>query len=197
MYDYRRMTSEQRARVLAERRGRGVPWHGPPHFGGEDGVYLITAACFEHRDVLSSPKRLSEFSAAMIDGLEAALGTGARAWVVQPNHYHVLVQIDLDVLRPWLGRLHNGKATQWNREDGTPGRKVWHGFSDRRMRSERHYYATLNYIHANPVRHGYAEMATEWPWSSLHDYLETHGREILADWWRRYPVHDYGRGWDD
>ena len=116
---------------------------------------------------------------------------------MQPNHYHVLIQADLDFLRPWLGRLHNGKATQWNREDETPQRKVWYRFTDRRMRGENHYYATLNYIHANPVRHGYVTNARDWPWSSLHDYVERFGRDTLARWWREYPIGDYGKGWDD
>lgn len=49
---------------------------------------------------------------------------------------------------------------------------------------------TLNYIHYNPVKHKWAE-------SSVHWYLEHHGREWLRDVWRTYPVRDYGQGWDD
>jgi putative transposase len=120
-----------------------------------------------------------------------------RAWVVLPNHYHLLMEGDLRVFAQRIARLHNGAATQWNREDGTPGRKVWHRFSDRIIRSERHYYASLNYIHANPVKHGHAANAEAWAWSSLSLYMEMVGREQLADWWREYPVADYGRGWDE
>jgi len=28
-------------------------------------------------------------------------------------------------------------------------------------------------------------------------YLDLLGRERLAEWWRQYPVGDYGRGWDE
>ena len=62
-----------------------------------------------------------------------------------------------------------GGPLNWNREDGIPNRKVWYRFSDRGMRSEGHFFASINYIHANPVKHGYVEKATEWPWSSLHN----------------------------
>jgi len=119
------------------------------------------------------------------------------AWVVLPNHYHLLIEGDLRLFARRIARLHNGTATQWNREDGTPGRKVWHQFSDRVIRSERHYYASLNYIHANPVKHGYAPLAQDWPWSSFGFYLDMIGRERLAEWWREYPVDDYGKGWDE
>jgi putative transposase len=147
--------------------------------------------------VLVTPARLTEFAEALVLGLKNDLGVEVQAWVVLPNHYHLLAPTDLDVFRPWIARLHNGKSTQWNREDRSPGRKVWHRFSDRKIRSEGHYYASLNYIHANPVKHGYVEKANDWPWSSLHVYLEEFGRDVLMDWWKRYPVGDYGRGWDD
>jgi putative transposase len=64
------------------------------------------------------------------------------------------------------------------------------------MRSESHYYTTLNYIHDNPVKHGYVTKWTDWPCSSVHWYLETKGREWLADCWRNYPVLNYGDKWD-
>lgn len=95
-----------------------------------------------------------------------------RSWVILPNHYHLLLSTDLEQFRARIGRLHNGKSTQWNREDGSPGRRVWFRFSDRHIRSEGDYYASLNYIYANPVKHGYAEEAALWPWSSVHKYLE-------------------------
>lgn len=197
MYDYRTMTPQEREEVVAERKRRGWPWHAPPHFGGETNTYMISAACYEHSPVVASPTRLTEFSEALVLGLKADLGVDVQAWVVLPNHYHLLVQIDLDVFRPWIARIHNGKSTQWNREDGTLGRKVWYRFSDRRVRSQRHYYASLNYVHANPVKHAYVARADEWPWSSLPRYLDQVGRERLVEWWIRYPVRDYGKGWDD
>jgi len=106
------MTPEQRDRVIAERRSRKVPWHAPPHYGGERNAFLISAACFEHQPVMSSPDRLQEFSEVLADGMAKDLGIDVEAWVVQPNHYHFLAKMDLDRLRPWLGRLHNRKVTQ-------------------------------------------------------------------------------------
>ncbi len=198
MYEYRQMMPAERTRVLAERRSRGRPWHAPPHFGQTDNVYLISAACYEHRPILATDARRGEWEAAIIAGLvlECPEDIDLRAWVVLPNHYHLLIEGDLGVFARRVGRLHNGAATRWNREDRTPGRKVWHRFSDRLIRSERHYYASLNYLHVNPVKHGYVARADAWPQSSLLLYLELLGRERLAQWWTQCPIRDYGKDWD-
>jgi putative transposase len=198
MYDFRKMTPSQRQRVTADRKTNRRPWHAPPHFtDGGPNVYMISAACFEHKRIMETPRRRTEFMEAMLNGLDAVVQADVRAWLVGPNHYHLLIQADLAAFAGWIARLHNGKSTQWNREDQTPGRKVWHCFSDRRIRSEGHYYCSLNYIHGNPVKHGWAKRADLWVWSSLPMYLRELGRDTLAQWWEAYPIKDYGQGWDD
>ena len=131
MYEYRRMTPAERQAVVAERKLRGFPWHEPPHFAEGVQRYMITGACYEHREFLSTSARLSEWTEALIGGLRDELGLQVHAWVILPNHYHLLLDADLAAFRRWVGRLHNGKSTQWNREDAAPGREVWRRFSDR------------------------------------------------------------------
>jgi len=36
MYEYRKLTPEQKRRVVEERRARGFPAHAPPHFQLDD-----------------------------------------------------------------------------------------------------------------------------------------------------------------
>ena len=195
MYAYRRATASEREAMLAERQRNRWPWHAPPHFADDVNLYLLTAACFEHRPLLAAPARRDEWLAAIM-ALIADIDGDLRAWVVLPNHYHLVARVSLADFSAQVARLHNGKATQWNREDASPGRKVWHRFSDRRIRGDRHYFATLNYVHANPVHHGYVAKATEWPWNSLDHYMREVGRPTLESWWRDYPLDRYGDGWD-
>ncbi len=84
-----------------------------------------------------------------------------------------------------------------NLEDGQRKRKVWYRCQDRIMRSDSHYYTTLNYIHNNPVKHGYVSSWSDWPFSSFAWYSQTSGRDWLDDLWNLYPVLDYGAVWDD
>ena len=49
MYNWRRMTPEERKAALESRQSRHVSWHGSPHYADESELYLLTAACYEHR----------------------------------------------------------------------------------------------------------------------------------------------------
>ena len=195
MYNYRQATPKQREAMLAARQKNDWPWHAPPHFGVDQNLYLLTAACYDHQPILSTESRRDECCVAL-QNLLAETGGELRAWVVLPNHYHLVAHVVLDAFSKQIGRWHNGKATQWNREDGTPGRKVWHRFADRRIRGDRHYFASLNYVHTNPTHHGLTADAKAWRWSSLAHYMQEVGRETLQKWWHEYPIDRYGEGWD-
>jgi len=78
-----------------------------------------------------------------LDGKEYRL----LAWVVMPNHIHLLVEI-------------------WQ----TPQAqliKLWQDdYWDRYIRDEAHYRKVVHYIEANPVKAGLAKVPEEWPFSS-------------------------------
>jgi putative transposase len=65
------------------------------------------------------------------------------------------------------------------------------------MRNETHVWVTLNYIHHNPVRHGYVDKWQDWPFSSAREFIVKEGLEKVKTIWNDYPLYDYGKGWDD
>jgi putative transposase len=194
-YLWRKLTQAQRAEILLHRQRLSRPWHRPPHFHTGIRHYILTAACYEHRPHIGlSPERMTSFAETLLNALPDA----PVAWCVLPNHYHLLIRSgDLKGLVQLLGRLHGRTSFQWNRDESIPGRKVWHGTSDRAIRDSGHFWATLNYIHHNPVRHGYAEAWQDWPWSSASDYLSKVGKKQAETVWKDYPILEYGKGWDD
>jgi putative transposase len=196
VYDYRKMTSEERQCVLRERSTRGFPLHSPPHFHGMSGTYLITAACYEHRPIFEGLEDLSYLTDEMLNALMAA-AIQPQAWVFLPTHYHFLAHAeDIGIVSETLRLTHSRIATRINSRQQARGRKVWYRFSDRMIRDDRHYLATINYIHYNPVEHGYVDDSGMWAWSSIHNYVEVQGDRWLAHTWKEYPIQDYGRGWD-
>lgn len=197
MYLWRQMTPQQRAAALRDRRRHHRPWHGPPHFEDESGVYLITAACYEHRQhVGKSTDRMARFEAELLQTAEAQSAT-ISAWVVLANHYHLLLHVgDVRALLRALGRLHGRTAFQWNTEENCRGRHVWHRAAETAIKSEGHYWASLNYVLHNPVRHGYVGHWQDWPYSNAAQYLAEIGRELAERRWRSYPLYDYGNDWD-
>ncbi len=197
MYNWRQMTPDMRTDVVRLRKQLGQPWHGPPH-GLERHWHHIAGACYEHRPIIgASPARMAAFETALL-GAVAPVSDGVSAWCVLPNHYHLLLQCaNLPAVRKALGVLHGRTSHDWNASDGVPGRTCWHSCLPKAVKSESHRWATLNYIHHNPVHHGYAERWQEWPFSSARQYLDAVGREVAERTWKNYPLFDYGRGWDD
>jgi len=198
-YRWRQLTAVQRAELLAWRKTHGQPWHSPPH-SGDLGTrrFHITAACFEHRPYIGAdPVRMDGFSRDLLAVL-AASDRQVFAWCVLPNHYHALVETEdvLGLLRV-LGRFHGRTSHAWNGQDGVRGRKVFFRAVERAMRSDRHFWATLNYVHHNPVHHGYVDHWPDWPWSSAAEFLAHTDPDEAKRLWREYPLDDYGASWDD
>jgi len=198
LYTYRRMTQEEREEVLAQRKARGYPLHSPPHPFRGSGQYLITAANYEHRHVMGDMGRRTDFEARLLERLR---GTGVEtyAWVVLSNHYNALVGVEkLDDVSAALKNLHGATSREWNLVDGVAGkRQTWYHFSDRKIRGDEHFYRAINYIHYNPVKHGYTKSAYDWPWSSVHNYLAVRGRDWLREAWQNFRPDSMGDGWDD
>ena len=198
MYNWREMTEDQRAYVLQLRKLRKAPWHGPPHWSFNDPTTcMVTAACYEHAAHLGmDPDRIDGFASALLQ-LFGGDDVEVSAWVVLPNHYHVLARArDWHGLLQGIGRLHGRTSRRWNLEGNCVGRKVWHRTAETQMKSERHFWATVNYIHNNPVRHGYVTHWQDWVWSSAGEFLDAVGRDRALELWQEYPVGDYGRDWD-
>jgi putative transposase len=182
--------------ALTERKRRRYPWHGLPHLDATTAYRIVTGTCFEHRPVLAQCARRRWFESELLAHLKSA-DVECAAWVILPNHYHVLVRIDdIKEFAIGLGRLYGRTSFEINREDDTRGRRVWYRSQDRCMRSQAHFYTSINYIHNNPLKHGHVKKWTDWPCSSIHWYLQTKGRDWLLDLWRSYPVLNYGAKWD-
>ena len=202
MYQWRTLSDPERAEILASRQRNRWPAHSPPrwkqHSNGTSDCFHLTAACYEHAPLIGhTTARIDAFVGELL-GTCRTHGTELAAWCVLPNHYHLLLKTsDLASLTRTLGQLHGRCSCAWNLEEDATGRKVFFRIADRCVRSDGHFWATLNYVHHNPVRHGYTTRWTDWPWSSAHEYLASTDREEAIRIWRAYPLHDYGQDWDE
>jgi putative transposase len=197
-YAYRKMSPEERAVVVEQRRERRYPLHAPPHPYREAGWYLLTAANFEHQPIMRAPERRDEFETRLLEAFRS-VDADVGGWVILPNHYHVLAGVpSLDTVSALLKSLHGSTSREWNLADGLTGqRRVWYKFTDRWMRGESHYFQALNYIHYNPVKHNCVRDPYSWVWSSVHLYFDTKGRDWLRATWTSYPIGNFGSDWDE
>ena len=198
-YEYRKLSPKEREEIVKYRHAHGYPLHAPPHPFREAGAYLITAANFEHRAILSSSSRRTDFEVRLLKSIKEIV-EDVIAWVILPNHYHLLIRIQsLDNVSATLKYLHGSTSREWNIEDNLTGqRRVWYKFADTFIRNDAHLRTAFNYIHYNPVKHDYASDPYDWPWSSLRSYYEDKGQTWLQQQWNAYkPPVDFGKGWDD
>jgi len=147
---------------------------------------------------MGSQKRRTEFENKLLNSIKE-VADDLIAWVVLPNHYHILISVQaLDDVSAAIKYLHGTTSREWNIEDGLTGkRRVWYKFADTYIKNEAQLHTAFNYIHYNPVKHGYASDPYEWHWSSLFLYYEDKGREWLREHWKLYtPSVDFGNSWD-
>jgi putative transposase len=198
-YEYRKLSPKERGKIIDYRREHNYPLDAPPHLFRNAGAYLISAANFEHKPIMSSPNRRTGFETRLLNSIKE-ITEDLFAWVVLPNHYHVLVSIQsLDDLSVTLKHLQGTTSREWHMEDNLTGKgRVWYKFADTYIRNNSHFKVACNYIHYNPVKHGYVSDSYDWPWSSLQIYYEDRGKNFLQEEWHAYkPPDDFGKGWDD
>lgn len=144
--------------------------HAPVHKLGDTGTYMVTAGTYLKEHHFRSPKKLHYLQDRLLQYTSEA-GWQLEAWAVFSNHYHFIANSppkadSANGLHDLLHRLHNRTAEWINREDNTPGRKVWHNFRDTRLTFHNSYLARLQYVHQNAVKHQLVSKASLYPWCS-------------------------------
>ncbi|GLR00145.1 REP-associated tyrosine transposase [Dyella mobilis] len=100
------------------------------------------------------------------------------AWVVLPEHLHAVWTMpdhDSDYSTRWrLIKRHFSTSIE-HVETTTPSRRrknercIWQRrFWEHQIRDEKDLQNHVDYVHINPVKHGYCRLASEWPYSSIH-----------------------------
>jgi putative transposase len=165
--------------------------HHPPHIYQDDTWYIITASNVKGQRILHQIE-YKLFIRDLLKYLTLEFQLQLAAWVILDNHYHVLMKShDGKDLSRFFKRFHGRVSFELNKRDQLSGRQVWHNYWDTCIRSEKDYWIRFNYIHHNPVKHGYVKHMAQWSFSSYHYYLEHKGEEWLDDVFRRYPVIDF------
>jgi putative transposase len=162
--------------------------HHPPHIYLDNTWYLVTASTRDRAGFLADDGiKLIVRDALRVLASEHRLSI--RAWVILDNHYHLLLRTPDGVdLARFFRRLHAGTAREINHLASAPGRQVWHNYWDSCIRADADLWRRFNYVHHNPVKHGYVASPEEWPFSSYRHYLRTRGKPWLDDCWERYPA---------
>jgi len=143
-------------------------WHHAPIHRFQPGcTYIVTAGTLYRQHYFHTDEHLRKLERLLLDSLLEARWR-IHAWSVFSNHYHFIGDdwgrtTDLKEL---IGRFHSRTALSLNQAEKKPGRQIWFQYWDRCLTFESSYWARLNCIHNNAVRHGLVTTASDYPFCS-------------------------------
>jgi len=161
-------------------------------------AHSLTFLCFSRRPFLSKD-RSRRWLVEAIDRAREKHAFDLWAYVVMPEHVHLLIwprkpvystsriltSIKLPVSIKALSYLrqtapHFLSQMEDRQPDGSVHHRFWQrgGGYDRNLTEPGTIWAEIAYIHANPVRRGLCESATDWIWSSARE-LKQPGSGLL------------------
>jgi len=93
------------------------------------------------------------------------------AMVVLPDHLHCIWQLpddDTDFSTRWMLIKKQVSASMKSEKNHRGEKKIWQRrFWEHRIRNDDDYQRHMDYIHYNPVKHGYAKSPASWRYSSF------------------------------
>ncbi|WP_297924207.1 transposase [uncultured Agitococcus sp.] len=113
-----------------------------------------------------------------------------QAMVILPEHIHWLIQLPINDDN-YAARVSLFKAAfsrqmakteilsqsrMAKRERGIWQRRFW----EHRIRDEHDFKQHMDYIHYNPVKHGYTVAAKDWPFSTFHHWVS---QKVYSQHW--------------
>jgi REP-associated tyrosine transposase len=156
-------------------------------------AHELTFSCLRGLPLLDDDRCRSWFVLAL-DNARRRLGIEVWAYVIMPEHVHVLVYLHgvrvreiLTAIKQSVARkaISRASSNQLELLRVRRGRRLafWQpgGGYDRNVYGDTATWAMIDYIHNNPVRRGLVETPLHWKWSSARWYAGDHDVPLAMD----------------
>jgi putative transposase len=155
------------------------------------GTYFLTVVTAQRSPLFADQPARRLLGSAMRDCLTRR-PLEVLATVLLPDHFHCLWALPPDdaayserlrwVKREFTRRWLACGGVEQRRMDSTQRRRgVWQRrFWEHLIRDEKDLENHFDYIHYNPVKHGYVGSPRDWEWSSFHRWVRA--GHYAADW---------------
>ncbi len=115
----------------------------------------------------------------------------AIAVVVLPDHLHAVLRMGEDT--DDYPRLWQNIKKGFTRRLCAGGRSPWQPrYWERTIHSEAQLQTCVDYVHINPVKHGWVSRVADWPHSSFHRHVRM--GLLPSDWAGDADASDHGFG---
>ncbi|VVN08200.1 hypothetical protein PS662_03707 [Pseudomonas fluorescens] len=136
-------------------------------YGESNRVYLLTTNTLDRKPVFTDLALgrvvVQQFRRAQDLGLARSL-----AWVVMPDHFHWLVELENCSLRKLMRQTKSLITREVNLSSSREGPLWQQGYHDRALRREEDLVKLARYVVANPLRAGLVEKLGDYPlWDAI------------------------------
>ncbi len=135
----------------------------------EGGTYFFTMVT-KNREPLFLDPALCELFMAGITKVKSHQPFELDAFCILPDHIHLLVSLPEEVRNysNIIKEIKKDTTKSIRKHLDQPDLVVWQArFWEHTIRDERDMQTHYDYIHYNPVKHGYVESVDQWKWSSI------------------------------
>ena len=151
------------------------------------GTFFFTVVTAERRPLFADRTNVATLRSAFRQIQEQRPFT-VEAAVILPDHLHCIWTLppgDADfstrwrLIKTWFTK-HSDSTLRAEAERPRSERLWQHRYWEHMLRDEKDYLRHVEYIHFNPVKHGYVKAPIDWPYSSFRRYVKA-GR-YPPDW---------------
>jgi len=176
---------------LDMKRKTGFKRHKPFHLYLDEKIYFVTASTLNKKRFFDTGVKKKLMRMKLKAGT-IKYKVKVYAWVILSNHYHLLFQFkEKQNLGEFIGFINGGSSFDLNSSENKKGRQIWWNYWDNCIRNEETFYRRFNYIHHNPVKHGYVKKCEDYEFSSYNYYLKKLGKEYMDSIFAQYPIIDF------
>jgi len=139
------------------------------------GSYFFTLVTHQRNLIINSEENITILRNAF-KKIKITRPFDLQAIVILPDHLHCIIQLpenDIDYSNRWR-EIKKSVSKQIHPESNARNeRPVWQRrFWEHAIRDEEDWHRHMDYIHYNPVKHGYVKNVKDWPWSSFEKMVE-------------------------
>jgi putative transposase len=157
------------------------------------GTYFLTIVTYHRAPILIKPEVIEIFRNAWKQ-IEKKFPFSTDAICLLPDHFHCMITLpehdsDYSIRIREIKRVFTkyyrsnfpepalrDQSHRYKKEATIWQRRFW----EHTIRDEHDYQNHFDYIHYNPVKHGFVDQVSSWKWSSFHRYVKSGFYEL--DW---------------
>ncbi len=141
----------------------------------EGELVFITSVTYERRDILIDNIDLLRTATKSIRNIYPFKITAS---VILPDHFHWLIYARDQNISEILKRIKLKFSGLYRSQYELKSGRLWqYRYWDRIVRNQAELNNYIDYIHYNPVKHGFAKGPYDWEYSSIHKYKEYYQKD--------------------